>query len=112
MFQTLRCFARSDERGWEAICVDLDIAVEADTFENVRTVLIEAVQAYIQTALKQEPDVCHQLLSRRSPFHVRAMWAIRLTIHLMAPPTQRRATHGRAERPVSLQAGFDLPCPA
>jgi hypothetical protein len=112
MFKTLRCFARSDERGWEAICVDLDIAVEADTFENARTVLMEAVKAYIEAALQEEPAVCRQLLSRRSPFHVRAMWALRLTVHLLLPPTHQRVSQGREERPVSLQAGFDLPCPA
>lgn len=103
MNKSLWCFAHgSDAGGWEAICVDLDIAVEGRTFEEVRRGLEGAVRSYVEDALNEAPADRDRLLNRSAPLHVRLGCWLRLAIHAM---TRRRSDD-------DLRAGFDLPCHA
>lgn len=72
--------AAAKEQGrWEAICVDLDIAVEGHSRRDAESRLEAAVRSYIQKALQEEPEVTRQLLGRRSPLSVRVkFWAAAL----------------------------------
>ena len=64
----LHCFAKGDEtNGWEAICVDLDIAVEASTFDEAKACLNRAIGTYIEDAMAEGPEEAARLLSRRAP---------------------------------------------
>lgn len=103
MNKALWCFAHgSDTSGWEAICVDLDIAVEGRDFEDVRRRLEAAVRSYVADALQESPADRRRLLNRRAPLHVRLTCWLHLAIHAL---TRKRADD-------DLRAGFDLPCHA
>jgi hypothetical protein len=104
MFRTLRCFARGYDDRFEAICIDLDISVEARTLDEARRCLEEAIRTYVQAAAQEQPAVARKLLSRRSPWHVRAGWILSFALHMML------SGHSRHER--TMHAGYDLPCPA
>jgi hypothetical protein len=71
------CVARRHGDGWEAMCLDLDIAVQGRSFDEVRSLLGEAVSTYIEDALAEAEPARSQLLARRVPFFVRFLWALR-----------------------------------
>jgi hypothetical protein len=73
---TLFCVARGHQGEWEAFCLDLDLAVLGQSFEEVRSLLQEAVSTYILDAGAETEPARSELLSRRVPFHVRLWWAM------------------------------------
>lgn len=72
------CFAHGDETGWEALCVDLNIAIQGATFDEVQEQLERAVASYIKDALAEDEDTCRKLLSRMAPWHVTAGLTLKL----------------------------------
>ena len=98
---SLLCFARGDASGWEAICVDFDIAVQGNSFDAVKALLGEAIASYAADAMCESSDVRARLLSRRAPLHVR----LALTAQLIAFNLFRR-------RRDDARASFPLACPA
>lgn len=98
----LWCVAKGNEEGWEALCVDLDIAVEGRSFEDARARLNDAIRTYVEDASKEDSATYQALIQRKAPLHVRLAWAWGLFVH---------ALFGK-NRNHNLTAGFDLPCPA
>lgn len=104
MQKTLRCFARGYDGRFEAICIDLDISVEARSLDEARRCLEEAIRTYVHAAVEESPKDAARLLSRKSPWHVRMNWIWSFALHmLLAQPSQADRT---------MHAGYDLPCPA
>jgi hypothetical protein len=83
----LECIAHGSGNEWQAICLDLDIAVQAHSLNDVTHLLQESVATYIQDALAQDEPLRSELLNRSVPFSVRMAWAIRL---FMATLSRRR----------------------
>jgi predicted RNase H-like HicB family nuclease len=69
--RTLHCYAEGRDGNWEAICLDLDIAVQGRSFEEVFSSLQEAVSLYLETVADVEPDEQRALLRRSAPLSVR-----------------------------------------
>jgi predicted RNase H-like HicB family nuclease len=69
--RALRCFAEGREGNWEAICLDLDIAVQGGSFEDVFRSLNEAIALYVETAEELPPRDRQRLLNRPAPLSVR-----------------------------------------
>lgn len=67
----LRCYARGHGGQWEAICLDLDIAISGRSLHEVRTLLNEAVRTYFEDVSKEAPDQRRRLLNRRAPLLTR-----------------------------------------
>ena len=44
----LRCFAEGGSSGWEATCIDLDISVQGNSFEEVRAFLNDGIAMYFE----------------------------------------------------------------
>ena len=99
--RTLTCFAKGSEDGWEAICVDFDLAVQGDSFEDVHTLLMEAISGYVESALHEEPEVRDRLLNRSAPIWVRTRLALSFLWGAL-----RHKNNGHDT------AGFSMPCPA
>lgn len=72
----LLCFAHGRDNEWEAICLDLDIAVQGRSYQEVYGLLSEAIQTYVEDAQSEDPDTAIRLLSRQAPLLVRLryMW--------------------------------------
>lgn len=98
----LLCFAEGHGTSYEAICVDLDIAVEAQSLKEAIGLLNDAIESYIDDAMKEDEATARKLLSRRAPWHVRLGYKLRFTGHLLS----RRRVNG------SEEASFDVACPA
>lgn len=71
----IRCYAEGRDAGWEAICLDLDIAVQGHTFEEVYHLLNDAVREYVEYVATLPADEQRRLLSRRAPLFDRLRFA-------------------------------------
>lgn len=81
MKRALRCFAWGGGTEWQALCIDLDIAVQGASFEEVEASLATAVEMYLDTVVGLPPEEQARLLSRRVPWHVRVGLASRAWLH-------------------------------
>lgn len=103
MQRTLFCYARPYAGGWEATCIDLDIAVQGGTFEEVRQALNENVVSYVEDALHESEPNRSRLLSRRAPFRQRLAWVV---------PFITGSLFARNHDGDDHSIGFQLPCRA
>jgi predicted RNase H-like HicB family nuclease len=69
--RNLRCYAEGRNGDWEAICLDLDIAVQGGSFEEVFSSLKEAISLYLESVTDLPPEERRDLLHRPAPFPVR-----------------------------------------
>jgi hypothetical protein len=100
---TYFCVARGcDEQGWQAICLNLDIAAEGRTLADVKMQLNAAVENYITTVTAMPAADRRRLLNRSVPFTLKLKYALKLLWHFFR--SKRR--DGR------LQASFEIPCHA
>jgi predicted RNase H-like HicB family nuclease len=67
MTRLLRCHAEQSGDGWEATCLDLDIAVQGDSFEEVYSALQEAIALYLETVADLPEGDRRRLLNRPAP---------------------------------------------
>ena len=75
---SLRCYAFGSGDSWEAICVDFDIAVSGTSLGEVRSSLETGIELYLEEVAEAAPEDRRYLLSRRSPWRVRAMLRLRV----------------------------------
>jgi hypothetical protein len=68
------CIARDAGRRWEALCLDLDLAVQGRSFAEVQALLQEPVSTYIEDAGAEAEPARSRLLVRRVPPHVHLVW--------------------------------------
>jgi predicted RNase H-like HicB family nuclease len=80
MTKYLICIARGHGDVWEALCLDLDLAAQGESFEDVRSRLNSMIQSYVADASREGEPARSKLLSRRAPFHARLTWAWRLFV--------------------------------
>jgi predicted RNase H-like HicB family nuclease len=102
MQRRLYCIARGRDRKWEAFCPDFDLAVQGQSYDDVRSLLHEAIQNYVHEAIEQPEPARTALLNRRSPFRTRLMWLWRLAL----------AALGSKRQTGESTYGFPVQCPA
>ena len=71
----LQCYAYGRDRSWEAICVDLNIAVFGTSFREVEASLRTAIDIYLESVAELPTAEQCAFLSRRAPWYVRARLA-------------------------------------
>lgn len=71
MSRILRCYAEGRDGEWEAICLDLDIAVQGESFEEVFHSLGDAVSIYLESVAALPESERKELLDRSAPLPVR-----------------------------------------
>jgi len=71
----LRCYGEQKAGGWQAFCIDLNLAVQGKSAEEVKRKLIEQIESYLYDALVGEDrEYASQLLSRKAPLHFRVKY--------------------------------------
>ncbi|MGH6895906.1 MAG: type II toxin-antitoxin system HicB family antitoxin [Geminicoccales bacterium] len=91
--RTLHCCAEGRDDDWEAICLDLDIAVQGGSFEDVFASLREAVSLYLETVADLPPQEQRWLLQRPAPFSVRLKFLTHAARGLFADGDGDRQRH-------------------
>jgi predicted RNase H-like HicB family nuclease len=90
---------------WEAICLDLNIAVQGESLQEVQAAMEDAITTYVHAAMEESPETRDALLNRRVPFSVEAKYLFRL-IWTVLLSRRRGGPDDRAE------AMIRMPCPA
>lgn len=76
MRRTLHCYASGTDGEWEAICLDLDIAVQGRSFEEVKESLGKAIQMHLERVSELPVEERARLLYRPVPLMTRIGFAI------------------------------------
>lgn len=110
MARLIRCFAQRHGNRWEAICLDFDLAVQGDSFEDVYRSLDTAVDEYVKYIATIEDSAERQaFLNRRVPFGLRLKFTLSLIVASLLLPRRdgrwRDGDHG-------FGTGFTLPAAA
>lgn len=82
----LRCLALQRQGYWVAMCVDLDLAVQADTLTASRQLLRAQVASYVADAVGTDSTHASELLHRKAPLRYRVLYHLIKLVHA----TQRR----------------------
>jgi hypothetical protein len=102
MRRMLRCYAERSHGKWQAFCVDFDLAVQGDSFQEVYAALNVAVTDYVARVHElPEPDRT-RLLNRRAPILSRIAFLAGLV------RTALRSHGGDDDE----KHGYTLPCAA
>ncbi|MCG6540206.1 hypothetical protein MCB86_08975 [Pseudomonas sp. KSR10] len=71
----LRCFAERKEGYWQAFCIDLNLAVQGDSRDEVTRKLHAHVYDYLKDIFEGEDrPFAAQLLTRKAPISLRARY--------------------------------------
>jgi len=100
MARPLQCYVSGHDDNWSAICLDLDIMVNGRAKRETMRLLEEAIGTYLDAIRDEAPEVRRRLLYRRSPWRVRAMYAISYNVsnvlrtfeHLVPQSVRQHAT--------------------
>ncbi len=93
MTKTLRCIVEGSGDSWDALCVDLDIAVSGHSVQEVKQSLEEAVADYLAYVVTlDEPDRT-ELLNRRAPWRLRIRFAYYGLLAALRGPGSDGQTH-------------------
>ena len=85
----LRCYARYDEGQWVAICLDFDLAAQAETVEGAQAKLESMIKEYLFDALVGEDQAyAEQFLSRKAPLFEWLRYYFYLFRHYLIPTHQ------------------------
>ena len=95
----LRCYAEGRDGDWEAICLDLDIAVQGSSRNDVVAKLEDAIELYIDSLSDLPESDRVRLLRRPVPL------GLRLKIYLKV----LRAMFLRHRHDDSFHVQFDVP---
>jgi len=64
----LRCYAKKEQGKWQAFCLDLCLAAQADTFEMAKLKLEDMIVSYVFDAVAGEDrEHASYLLNRKAP---------------------------------------------
>ena len=87
----LLCYAYQRREIWEAICVDLDVAVFGSSRDEVMCSLRDAVDLHLEAVAELPVEERQAMLTRRSPWHLRvALWLLSWLHGLWNKPGQGR----------------------
>lgn len=76
------CFASGKPGDWEATCLNFDLSVQGDSFEDVQTVLHEMIVDYIESLVDLPKEEQMRFLNRKAPlflrikYHLLWLWAV------------------------------------
>ena len=67
----LRCYASKVGDQWQAFCIDLNLAAQGDSFDEVRSKLKNMIKDYLIDSLAgEDQEYADQLLQRKAPFGI------------------------------------------
>jgi hypothetical protein len=97
----LHCIALGQDGAWEAICLDLDLAVQGRSFEEVAALLNEAIAMHLERAMTLPPEERGHLLHQPVPLPTRLRFAVQAFLLALAKDGSRGYQHH-----------YTMPCPA
>ena len=93
MQRLLRCYAEERDGEWEAFCLDLDLAVQGKSFEEVYRSLNDTISLYLESVSSLSQDDQKRLLKRRAPVSLRFKFLMLAVKALFSPHDSGRSHH-------------------
>lgn len=78
----LRCYVQ-EEGSWVAVCLDLNLAAQAETEGMARKKLEEMTLMYVREALTTDREYADQLLSRKAPLRLWVRYYVMLAMSML-----------------------------
>jgi predicted RNase H-like HicB family nuclease len=75
MDRVLHCYAIGRDGAWEAVCLDLDLAVQGRSFDEVNASLAQAIALHLEGVMALPENERARLLNRSVPFLTRLRFA-------------------------------------
>lgn len=91
----VRCLAMKRNGYWVAMCIDLDLAAQADTAAKARKLLKDQIASYVADAVGIDGAHAADLLQRRAPLRYVALYHFIKLVNA-ARPTPRRQSYEAA----------------
>ena len=66
-----RCYIWGKDSDWQALCTDLDIAVQGSSYDVTKTLLSEAIDGFLHEVEKLLANDQNEFLNRRAPLYLR-----------------------------------------
>ena len=89
----VRCLALQREGYWVAMCVDLDLSVQASNAVQARKMLKEQIASYVADAVGVDAEHAAELLHRKAPLRYIALYYF---IKLINNATKKRQSYEAA----------------
>ena len=71
MHHIVRCYAEGRPGAWEAICLDFDLSVQGDSFEDVYRDLNKSIEMYCNYVNQLPEEERMSFIRRRAPLTLR-----------------------------------------
>lgn len=109
----VRCFAEKRGQQWQAFCIELNLAAQADSLKGAVGKLHAMIRSYLQLAMEQN-DPAHQrdMLFRPAPLSIQLRyWYVRIAVSIANLLVKNRVDavekrHGRHAFAFHEQAGL------
>ena len=78
----VRCYAETVDAQWQAFCLDLCLAVQGESFQEVKDKLERMICDYVTDAVVgEDKEYAYQLLNRRAPLKYWAKYYYAVVLH-------------------------------
>lgn len=89
----LHCLALGSDGAWEAICLDLDLAVQGRSFEEASAALRQAIDLYLEHVATLPTAERTRFMARRVPLLMRLRFAVKAFALAMTQDSGERFQH-------------------
>lgn len=79
--QKFRCYVHGKGSEWEAICTDLNISVQDDSFEEAKELLNGAITIFLEEVAGDSEADQKRFLNRKAPLPLRAKFYWSAVLH-------------------------------
>jgi hypothetical protein len=86
----VRCYAKLDGDQWVAVCIDLGLAAQADTCDEVKAKLDVQINDYVFEALTVDRAHAADLLRRQAPLKNRLEYHLFWLMQKITPEVKKR----------------------
>jgi len=77
----LRVFFEKTGSVWQAICLDLDLAVQGNTCRETQDLMKDMISSYLETISTYSKEERKRMLNRKAPLWVRLAWAYKFFVY-------------------------------
>jgi len=93
----VRCYTRREANQWVAVCIDLGLAAQGDSAEEVKARLATQMQDYVHEALTIDRAHAADLLRRKAPLRQCLEYYLICLVQLFGGQRIKRARHAFEE---------------
>ena len=95
MNKAIWCYAEGRVGSWEAFCLDFDLAVQGESFDEVYNELNESISMYLEYVRNLPKEEQRQFLTRKVPLNLRMKFILILLVTTLLNSGIKKKTRSR-----------------